>query len=71
MSIVVDALRPTGIIVYGPAYDYVFQSAIDAGIPIYQHDSHTMKRNAKRQAKAKRNKKAKSNTELEGDRHEG
>ncbi len=72
MSIVVDTLRPTGIIVYGPAYDYVFQAAIDAGIPIYQYDSHTMKRNAERKAKIQkeRNQKATSNKELEGDCHE-
>ena len=47
VSIVVDVLHPSGILVYGQAYDYVFQSAIDAGILIYQFDSHTMKRNAK------------------------
>lgn len=66
ISIVVDALRPTGIIVYGPAYDYVFQSAIDVGIPIYQYDSHTMKRNAVNRAKIKKEKEAKSNKKLEG-----
>ena len=71
MAIVVDTLRPTGIIVYGPAYDYVFQYAMDARIPIYQYDSHTMKRNAERQAEAKkRSKMAKSNKELEGDLYE-
>ncbi|MBR4395676.1 MAG: DUF4417 domain-containing protein [Eubacteriaceae bacterium] len=70
MAIVVDTLRPTGIIVYGPAYDYVFQYAMDTRIPIYQYDSHTMKRNAERQAEAKkRSKMAKSNKELEGDLH--
>ena len=45
MKIVLDAIHPTGIVVYGPTYDYVFESAIIAGIPIYQYDSHTMKRN--------------------------
>lgn len=45
MKIVLDVIHPTGIVVYGPAYDYVFESAIIAGIPIYQYDSHTMKRN--------------------------
>lgn len=67
MDIVIDTIRPTGILVYGQAYDSVFQSAIDTGIPIYQYDSHTMKRNAQRKAKAK----AKSNNKLEGDGHEG
>ena len=71
MSIVVDVLRPTGIIVYGPAYDYVFQSAIDEGIPIYQYDSHTMKRNAQRRFPAVKEKKAKSKKKLEGDCCEG
>ena len=72
MAIVVDTLRPTGIIVYGQAYNYVFQSAIDAEIPIYQYDSHTMKRNVERQAETKRekNQKAKSSKELEGDHNE-
>ena len=61
MNIVIDVLHPTGIIVYGQSYDYVFQTAIDANIPIYQYDSHTIKRNAE----------VKSNRMLEGDRHEG
>ena len=42
MKIVLDVIHPTGIVVYGPAYDYVFESAIIAGIPIYQYDSLTM-----------------------------
>lgn len=46
MNIIVDVLRPTGILVYGQAYNYVFQAAIDSNIPIYQYDSHTIKRNA-------------------------
>lgn len=46
MAIVVDTLHPSGIVVYGQAYDYVFEAAIEAEIPIYQYDSHTMKRNA-------------------------
>ncbi len=72
MAIVVDALRPTGIIVYGPAYDYVFQSAIDSAIPIYQYDSHTMKRNAEIHSRTRaRKRKAKSNTKLEGECIEG
>lgn len=47
VSIVVQVLRPSGILVYGPASNYIFQSAIEANIPIYQYDSYTMKENAK------------------------
>lgn len=61
MNIVIDVLHPTGIIVYGQAYEYVFQAAIDANIPVYQYDSHTIKRNAE----------VKFNRMLRGDRHEG
>lgn len=50
IKIVVDTLRPTGIIVYG--YDYLKRQKIDLfsyprskGIPIYQYDSCMMKRN--------------------------
>jgi hypothetical protein len=72
MAIVIETLRPTGILVYGQVYDYVFQSVINAGIPIYQYDSHTMKRNLERRAEAKQRKqKAKSREPLEGDHHEG
>lgn len=46
MKIVTDVLRPSGVLVYGQAYEYVFQSTIEAGIPVYQYDSHTIKRNA-------------------------
>lgn len=60
MRIVVDSLRPKGILVYGPAYDYVFQAAQNAKIPIYQYDSHTMKRNAE----------VKSDKQSEGGRNE-
>lgn len=45
VSIIVERLKPTGIIVYGQAYEDVFESAINADIPIYQRDSHTIKRN--------------------------
>lgn len=61
MNIVIDVLHPTGIIVYGKSYDYVFQAAFNANIPVYQYDSHTIKRNAE----------VKSNKMLEGDLHEG
>lgn len=60
MNIVIDVLHPTGIIVYGQSYAYVFQAAIDAEIPIYQYDSHTIKRNAE----------VKFNRMLEGGCHE-
>ena len=46
MSIVVDVLKPTGILVYGQDYDYIFEAAKKSDIPIYQYASHTMKRNA-------------------------
>ena len=42
---VVDHLSPSGIMVYGPASDYVFESAINKSIPIYQYDSYMMSRN--------------------------
>lgn len=44
---VVEALEPTGIIVYGPASDEIFGLAKLKGIPIYQYDSYTMKENKK------------------------
>lgn len=58
ISIIVDVLQPTGIIVYGPAHDYVFKSAINFGIPIFQYDSYIMKRNAQRKAEIKKHNKA-------------
>ncbi len=50
LCVVIDVLRPSGIVVYGPASDYIFESAIEKGIPIYQYDSYTMKQNAKDKA---------------------
>ncbi len=50
ISIVVEVLNPSGIIVYGPASDYIFSAAIEKNIPIYQYDSYTMKENAKDRA---------------------
>ena len=44
-DIVVQYLEPSGILVYGPASDYVFDSALKNNIPIYQYDSFMMKRN--------------------------
>lgn len=51
VGIVVEVLRPTGIIVYGKALPEVFKAAIDKGISIYQFDSYTQKQNAKDRAK--------------------
>jgi hypothetical protein len=44
---VIDYLEPTGICVYGPAIDEIFNYAALKGIPIYQYDSYTMKENKK------------------------
>ena len=48
VGVVVEALQPSGIIVYGPASDWVFLSALAQGIPIYQFDSYSMKRSIQR-----------------------
>ena len=56
VAIVVEVLRPSGIIVYGPVSEYIFQAAIDKGIPIYQYDSYTMKQNAKDKAEREKKK---------------
>jgi hypothetical protein len=50
VSVTVDVVRPSGIVVYGPASDYVFKAATEKNIPIYQYDSYTMKQNAKDKA---------------------
>ena len=42
---VIKALEPTGIIVYGPATEYIFEEAIERQIPIYQYDSYMMIKN--------------------------
>ena len=47
VEIIVDKLKPCGILVYGPASDYIFARAIELGIPIYQYDSYTMIENKK------------------------
>lgn len=44
---VVDTLQPTGICVYGPAYDDLFDYVKHKSIPIYQYDSYTMIENKK------------------------
>lgn len=43
----VDILEPSGICVYGPTPDELFNYVRLKGIPIYQYDSFTMKENAK------------------------
>lgn len=45
VRIVIDTLLPAGILVYGPASEYIFEEAIRRKIPIYQYDSYTMNRN--------------------------
>lgn len=45
VTVVVKVLRPSGIIVYGPASEYIFEEANKEEIPIYQYDSYTMKQN--------------------------
>lgn len=44
---IVDVLEPSGICVYGSAFDEIFGYARLKGIPIYQYDSYTMKENVK------------------------
>lgn len=46
VTVTVNVLEPSGIIVYGPAYDDVFNAAHELEIPIYQYDSYTMQQNA-------------------------
>ena len=60
LNIIVDELRPLGIIVYGRVYDFIFDHVRELNVPIYQFDSHTNKRN----------KEAKSKKKLEGESHE-
>ena len=50
---VVEYLDPSGIIVYGPASQFIFKSAIERNIPIYQFDSFIMKRNKARKKSKK------------------
>ncbi len=44
---IVDFLEPSGICVYGPVDDEIFNYVILKGISIYQFDSFTMKENAR------------------------
>ncbi len=45
VEVVVKTLQPTGIIVYGPASEYLFPPSLVKDIKIYQFDSYTMKQN--------------------------
>lgn len=45
IEIIIHKLNPSGIVVYGPASDYLFPLDLCKGIPIYQYDSYTMKQN--------------------------
>lgn len=45
VKIVIDTLSSIGILVYGPASEYIFEEAIRRKIPIYQYNSYTMNRN--------------------------
>jgi len=45
VSVAIDIIRPSGILVYGPVMEYIFEMPIKLGIPIYQYDSYTMKQN--------------------------
>lgn len=45
VTTVVNTLEPAGILVYGPATDYIFEEAIKKQIPIYQYDSFMMVKN--------------------------
>ena len=56
VTMVVKVVRPSGIIVYGPVSEYIFEEAIKAEIPIYQYDSYTMKENAKDKARKEQEK---------------
>lgn len=55
IKVVIDVLRPSGIVVYGPVSEYIFDEAIKQKIPIYQYDSYTMKQNAKDKARREAN----------------
>lgn len=50
VSITVEVVKPSGIVVYGAASEYIFEAAYKNDIPIYQYDSYTMKQNAKDKA---------------------
>lgn len=45
VTTIIDTLDPSGILVYGPATDYIFEEAIKKQIPLYQYDSYMMIKN--------------------------
>lgn len=45
VRLIVDKLEPSGILVYGPNIDEIFEYPREKGIPIYQYDSFIMLRN--------------------------
>lgn len=51
VTTIIDTLEPSGILVYGPASEFVFEEAIKKKIPIYQYDSYMMVKNRKTAAR--------------------
>lgn len=45
VAFIINSLEPSGILVYGPASDYVFEEAVKRRVPLYQYDSYMMLRN--------------------------
>ena len=45
VTVIIKTLQPSGILVYGPASEYIFDEAIKSQIPIYQYDSYMMIKN--------------------------
>lgn len=56
IDIIVRKLSPSGILVYGPVSEYIFESALKLNIPIYQYDSYTMQQNKKDKLERERKK---------------
>ena len=52
VTAIINTLEPSGILVYGPASEYIFEEAIKKQIPIHQYDSYMMIKN--REAAKKR-----------------
>lgn len=52
VKIVVDTLKPTGIVIYGSAPKWLLEYPKSLGIPIYQYDSYIMKRRPYRNKEA-------------------
>ena len=56
IDIIVRKISPSGILVYGPVTEYIFESALKLNIPIYQYDSYTMQQNQKDRLERERKK---------------